>query len=654
MDKQQRNMIESTPDAGVVSLIESLSMLRSLVTPDAVALDEEEICRHAVDVFVQHRDIEFSAIFLLRRGRLECVARAYRPAESAGEPLGKPFSEDFLKAIAQSAIDMGRVATMTDLREIEPRTSGSLIAAPVSSRQRVQGASVLWHSRARRYAPWHQRLLVLCCDILMQMLLNGRLAIGQKQAITRYTRELSRINTRLDSEKQLRSAAEGAFRAQSRKHLQQAKRDPLTGLLNRPGFVRELEAAIARAGAEGEEYGLLYADIDRFRIINDAGGQVAGDHLIQALAELIRRQFDEGVGLARLGSDEFGILIHNHAADTAFKKAEALRRSVESLEFSHRGQRFVFSISIGVVTFSGHCPGVEELMRRACSACFEAQDHGGGRVRVFKESDGRMQRREREVHSLSLLTRGLEQNRLELWCQPMVPIGRYGGAEAKPRSNYEILVRLRDGEGEIMAPGQFLPIAERFGLSVKLDRWVVDAALNILEEHVGRLDEFGHISINLSGHSIGNRGFLEYIMERLQGASIPPHKICFEVTETVAISDLAAARQFIVALKEMGSQFSLDDFGSGHASYLYLRDLPVDYLKIDGEFVREIASDSVSHSLVRSINDIAQIVGKKTIAEYVENDTTLKLLQEIGVDFAQGYFVGRPGDLRKTLRSTGR
>ncbi|WP_190287882.1 bifunctional diguanylate cyclase/phosphodiesterase [Marichromatium sp. AB31] len=635
MDIFQPSAMDAGGDSGILSLIESLSMLRSLVVPDATALDEPELCAHAARACVTHRDLECCALYLQHDRALVCTAHVRRDPDDADAP-GAALDELAARVIADGEVLRGA-----------SEVHGSLLAAPLAAAGRVQGVLVVGHPAAGRYSRWHERLLQLVCDVLTQTLEHGRLVRGQREAIAERSRALSHCDASLDAERRRRSAAESALVRESRLRDRLARLDTLTGLLNRAAFESELARALGRVAPGSGGRALIHVDIDRFRVINDAAGQAAGDQLIRVLAELLREHFAGASLLGRLGNDEFGILLEGRAADRVETLAESLCDAVDDFQFSFRGYRFVISLSIGVAEYRDGDSG-EQLLRKAYSACLSTQEVGGGNVRLYREHDGKLKRRNNEAHALSRLVRALEEDRLELFSQPIVANARAPQAAAEP-INYEILLRLKGEDGDLISPGQFLPIAERYGLSVKLDRWVVRSVLQTLAEHAERFDRFGYVTINLSGHSLGSRGFLDYVLEQLRHFATTPGKICFEVTETVAISDLQAARRFIAGLKSRGCRFALDDFGSGYASYLYLRDLEVDFLKIDGEFVQGIATDSANLALIRSINDIGKILGKRTIAEHVENDATLALLEEIGIDFVQGYFIGRPEPLRNIL-----
>ncbi|NKN31733.1 putative bifunctional diguanylate cyclase/phosphodiesterase [Marichromatium bheemlicum] len=635
MDIFQPSAMDAGGDSGIISLIESLSMLRTLVVPEATVLSERELCTHAAHTCIGHRDLECCALYLQRDPALECLAHVRRDLEHPGSPSAG------LAALAARACATRMIQGGSD------ETHASLLAAPLTGSTRVHGVLVVGHPTSGRYSCWHERLLQLVCDVLVQMLEHGRLVRGQRDTIAARTRALNHCDASLDAERRRRSAAESALARESQLRDHLARRDPLTGLLNRAAFESELARLLAQPAATGGGRALLHIDIDRFRVINDAAGQAAGDQLIRLLAGLLREHFAAATLLGRLGNDEFAILVEGAGAERVEHLAESLCDAVDDFQFSFRGYRFVISLSVGVAEYHDGDSG-EQLLRKAYSACLSTQEVGGGNIHLYREHDGKLKRRSHEAQALSQLVRALEEDRLELFSQPIVANARAPQAAAEP-INYEILLRLKGEDGDLIPPGQFLPIAERYGLSVKLDRWVVRSVLQTLAEHAERFDRFGYVTINLSGHSLGSRGFLDYVIEQLRHFATAPGKICFEVTETVAISDLQAARRFIAGLKSLGCCFALDDFGSGYASYLYLRDLEVDFLKIDGEFVQGIATDSANLALIRSINDIGKILGKRTIAEHVENDATLALLEEIGIDLMQGYFIGRPEPLRNIL-----
>ena len=420
----------------------------------------------------------------------------------------------------------------------------------------------------------------------------------------------------------------------------QASHDVLTGLLNRREFERRLERVLETTLGQPSEHALCYLDLDQFKVINDTCGHAAGDELLRQLGALLRETIRERDTLARLGGDEFGILMEHCSLKQARRVADAVREMISEYLFVWEGKNFRIGVSIGLVPINEASVSIADVLSAADSACYAAKDKGRNRIHMYDVKDVELARRHGEMQWVARIQRALEEDRFQLYYQPIVPVQTSG----KSGEHYELLVRMEDEHGGIILPGAFLPAAEHYNLAVELDRWVIGHALRwfaVHPEHLERLDLCG---INLSGHSLGNEEFLKFVIRQFDDTNIQPQKLCFEVTETAAIANLSSATHFIRVLKERGCQFSLDDFGSGLSSFAYLKHLPVDFLKIDGLFVKDIVDDPIDLAMVKSINDIGHAMGKKTIAEFVENRAILQKLRlrEIGVDFAQGYGIGRP------------
>ncbi len=424
----------------------------------------------------------------------------------------------------------------------------------------------------------------------------------------------------------------------------QATHDVLTGLINRSEFERRIERVLHTARASQGEHALCYLDLDQFKVVNDTCGHMAGDELLRqiglALSETVRKRDT----LARLGGDEFGVLMEHCTLEQAKRVAENLRRAVADFRFVWEGQMFRVGMSAGLVAIAEASESTTALLSAADSACYVAKDEGRNRVHVYRLDDSDLAQRHGEMQWVTRINQALEEDRFELWSQPIAPVAR-GTDEGE---HFEVLLRLIDEDGGTVPPGAFLPAAERYGLSTELDRWVIDKALGWLHGNPKRLEGLHLCCINLSGPSLAEEEFLEFMMEQLAQSRVPAEKLCFEVTETAAIANLSRAITFMGALKEQGCKFALDDFGSGLSSFAYLKTLPVDYLKIDGAFVKDIVDDAVDLAMVRSINDVGTVMGKATIAEFVENDEILKILSDIGIDYAQGYGIGRPAPTEET------
>ncbi|MHA4979898.1 EAL domain-containing protein [Pseudomonas extremorientalis] len=421
----------------------------------------------------------------------------------------------------------------------------------------------------------------------------------------------------------------------------QATHDALTGLANRREFEYRLEQVLHPMGTQqGGRHALMFLDLDQFKLVNDTCGHAAGDELLRHICALLQSDLREGDTLARLGGDEFGILLENCPAAAAEKIAESLRHTVQSLHFVWKGRPFMTTVSIGLVHL-GHTPTtLETSLRAADMACYMAKEKGRNRVQVYHADDSELSVRFGEMAWVQRLHMALEENRFCLYAQEISPLGHTDGGDG----HIEILLRLHDEAGRIILPDSFIPAAERYGLMTSLDRWVVENVFKIisrcLQERPGR--PLAMCAINLSGITIGDDDFLGFLREKFHTYNIPPGMICFEITETSAIANLGSAIRFINELKALGCHFSLDDFCAGMSSFAYLKHLPVDFLKIDGSFVKDMLDDPINRAMVEVINHIGHVMGKRTIAEFVETPHIEQALLEIGVDYAQGYLIERP------------
>lgn len=450
----------------------------------------------------------------------------------------------------------------------------------------------------------------------------------------------------------------------------QASHDELTQLPNRREFLRRLELAIKYSRNTQQRSVLGYLDLDQFKIVNDSVGHIAGDELLVQVTNLINSQMRKSDTIARLGGDEFGVLIQDATIDNAVATAERIIKQFETFGFHWNDQVFGIGVSIGLVEIGDQGTDASELMSRADVACFAAKDAGRGRVHVYRPqvSDHSLQ------HKQLLLAAGIKDsiatNRFVLYAQPIASVSTNDGNSLKhgslqdrqaldgePRDgkaecaalqhwslqieHYEILLRLSGEDGTLINPGTFIPAAERYGLMGDIDRWVVTHTLQMMNRNRA-LNSSVSVTINLSGQSLSDATLAGFITEQLQTYSIDPGRVCFEITETAAIRNLALARTFIADMKDVGCTFALDDFGSGLSSFGYLKHFDVDYLKIDGSFVRDIATDPTDRIMVTSINQIGKSLGIKTIAEFVENDEIIEVLHTIGVDLVQGFGIGKP------------
>ncbi len=416
----------------------------------------------------------------------------------------------------------------------------------------------------------------------------------------------------------------------------QATHDALTGLANRGQFDIQIKEAIAMACTDNSEHAVCYLDLDQFKVVNDTCGHLAGDELLRQLGELFRKNLRRHDFIARLGGDEFGILMHNCSVQQAIYVCEQLCNMVKDFNFAWEDRRFTIGVSIGISTISERNHSAVELLKEADAACYAAKDRGRNRVHVYRPDDKELAQRHGEMQWVSKIKQGLEENRFCLYAQPIVPF-----VNSDEGLHFEVLVRYRDDQGHIVPPGAFLPAAERYHLSPALDRSVISQLFEWVANRPDFLEKLSLCSINLSGVSLSDETLLEFISFQFNKWNIPTNKICFEITETAAIGNLANATNFINQLRSRGCSFSLDDFGSGLSSFAYLRNLPVDYIKIDGLFVKDILDDKVDFAMVKSINEVGHIMGKKTIAEFVENEKIFSMLKELGVDYAQGHGIGK-------------
>jgi len=417
----------------------------------------------------------------------------------------------------------------------------------------------------------------------------------------------------------------------------QASHDALTGLANRLEFDAHIKEAVKVACADSSEHALCYLDLDQFKVVNDTCGHLAGDELLRQLGDLLRKNIRRHDFVARLGGDEFGILMYNCSLNEAFRACEKIRDMIKDFQFAWEDKSFTIGVSIGVSSINDTSGNAVDLLKEADAACYAAKDNGRNRVHVFRPDDEELALRHGEMQWVSKIKQGLEQKRFCLYGQPIVPL-----SYNDERLHFETLVRYRDHKGNIIPPGAFLPAAERYNLASALDRAVISLLFEWIAEKPDFLDNLSICSINLSGVSLSDESMLAFISEQFSLWAIPTHKICFEITETAAIANLSCATRFINHLRDCGCAFSLDDFGSGLSSFAYLKNLPVDFLKIDGLFVKDIVDDKVDLAMVRAINEVGHIMGKKTIAEFVENEQIFNLLNELGVDYAQGYGIGKP------------
>jgi len=434
----------------------------------------------------------------------------------------------------------------------------------------------------------------------------------------------------------------------SQQLIYQATHDELTGLINRREFEHRLAGARERSKTSGIEHVLCYLDLDQFKIVNDTVGHSAGDQLLRQVAGMLASRVRRHDTIARLGGDEFGLLLDGCGLEDACRIAQHMIDDLKSFRFSWQEHRFEIGASIGLVPMTMASSTVSHLLSLADIACYVAKDAGRGRYHIYRPEDRELVRRQSDLRSAASLTQALQENRFILLGQPIQALQQ----KAEPdREHIEILVRVVDADGHILEPGAFIPAAERFGMMAAIDRWIIATSISHYRSFVDKPDD-GIMALNLSGLSLTDPGMIDFIKAELQTARVRPDCVCFEITETAAIRNFTQAQHFVAEMRELGCLFSLDDFGSGLSSFSYLREFSVDYLKIDGSFVRRMTEDPVNKTLVAAINDIGHAMGMKTIAEGAEQQETIELLQSLGVDYVQGYVVAKPRPLYRHPRTS--
>jgi len=430
----------------------------------------------------------------------------------------------------------------------------------------------------------------------------------------------------------------------------QASHDMLTGLSNRYGFEAQLEKLLADE-EDRRPHALFFLDLDQLKVVNDSCGHRAGDELLKQITDRLRQQLRRQDSLARIGGDEFAVLLEGSVLADAEETAERLQETVRDFRFQWQDKSFDNSVSIGVVPFeSGNGITVADLMSAADSTCFLAKEGGRNRIQIYRPEDGALQRHQNEMEWVQRINQALEEERFLLYLQPIVPCDPDDGS----LPHFEVLMRMLSMEGKVVPPGAYIPAAERYHLMSTLDRWVVRTTLEKLAELQGNGERAPIVcGVNLSGQSLTDPEFLDFIIRTFAETGTAYESVVFEITETAAIGNMDHARALIAELRRRGCGFALDDFGSGLSSFGYLKNLPVDFLKIDGAFVRDMVNDRIDRAMVAAIHQVGAVMGIQTIAEYVDSRAAVEALRQIGVDFAQGYWLGQPAPWQEALKRVG-
>ena len=596
--RQMRPAVTAPPVGALATLAQLLTALSTA--------DREHALEHAAAALATHAGIDAVAVRVM-----SCAAGA-RAIEAAAGRDG--FRDGVLEGLVWPALgEPGATLVVPDLHAHEPAWSGSLAGAAAALEPGALVAVVTWSRQPHAMPPWHEGLVGIAVAMLAMAMRAGP------------------------------PAAPGAAGDVDPQDL-----DPLTGLPDRTGFARRL--AMLGAGPPGAaRHYLLFVDVDRFRLVRASSDRLAATRLLRMLGRLLQHNIPAGAVLGRIGPDQFAVAIPCRSTQLALAKANALVGLVDALRLSFGGQRFEVSISIGVAEIDKRAP--ERLMRLAGEACLAAKRLGGGLVEVYRERRPGRQPQEGEGRLLNGMVAAIKQDRIALFAQAVAPTAA-GPGIATPQM-YELLLRLRDEDGELIDAGRLVALAERYGLSVRLDRWAIRAAFAaIARSRFARRDGM-RFMLNLSGHSLDDARLLRFVIDEFTATGLSPSRICFEITETAAISDIGGAQRFVDGLRGLGCEFALDDFGSGHSSFLHLRDLAVDYVKIDGGLVSAIADDPVSLSLVRTIEGVGRLMGCRTIAEHVERPEILDAVRQVGCDYVQGYWIGAPLPLATVLAGGG-
>jgi len=521
---------------------------------------------------------------------------------------------------------IARLTTAADeLRAVDPSAPNSAEQRAVISERVIQLDRELrpWQNKFSNTlgdaTRWIKSTLLIVVVAVAGTLVPVGVVLTQRMVsrVDRAERELKELKLREEF------AAKVAFHA---------SHDPLTGLLNRLEFENRMKLALQTAEQQSRQHIVMYIDLDQFKIVNDTCGHAAGDRLLRQVSTLLKQQIREGDSIARLGGDEFGVLLENCPMQDAVRIAEELRQCVVGFRFINDDRSFTIGASLGVVQVADGTLTLTEILGAADSACYVAKQKGRNRVQFYRPHDTEVSLRRGEMEWLGRLQRALDAGRFVLYCQQI-----YSSQESSAEGyHYELLVRMIDDAGNVIPPMAFIPAAERYGLMSYVDEWVIEnafAAISTIN------NPNGTFAINVSGTSIADDRFLEFVRRQFKIHKMSPGKICFELTETAAIANFDKAARFFGEMKSLGCLFSLDDFGAGMSSFGYLKHLPVDLIKIDGSFVKNVATDAVDRATVQAINDVGHVMGKRTIAEFVNGAAGLAALREMGVDYVQGDWI---------------
>lgn len=430
----------------------------------------------------------------------------------------------------------------------------------------------------------------------------------------------------------------------------QATHDSLTGLINRREFERRVSQALDNARNNDGRYVLCYLDLDNFKVVNDTSGHIAGDELLKMLKTRFLSVTREADSLARLGGDEFGILLAGCSMEWAIDVAEKIRVMVEDFRFVWDNKAFRIGVSIGVVRIGADSGALSDVLSAADSACYMAKEKGRNRVHVYEENDKELLEHQGQMQWIQQIHDVLEKDRFRLFFQVIERLDRAPGEANKIHG--EVLLRIMDTDMQLVGPGSFIPPAERYNLMPMIDRWVVENTLKLLSGNIDKVVRImDRCCINLSGQSLSDERFMKFLVDQIHNAGVPPELLCFEITETAVIANLNTATSLISSLRDMGCRFALDDFGVGLSSFGYLRNLSVDYLKLDGSFVKNMVKNKTDYEMVRAVNQVGHTMNIMTIAEFVEDEATLQAVRELGVDYAQGYVISRPVPMEIALFS---